>query len=169
MKKQLLFPALVLVVLAALTGCGKDDDPGATTDRSTGDAGVGFGKCMRDSGFPWYPDDDGTGRLGAEPPAGVVVDQQKLEKAQQACMEKAVNNGGKGPAVPSAEDLVTLKAYAKCMRDNGLPKFPDPGADGTFDTRGAGIRDDTPEWKKATEACRKLELGPKDRRTEGGS
>ncbi|GAA3698573.1 hypothetical protein GCM10022224_075700 [Nonomuraea antimicrobica] len=43
-------------------------------------------------------------------------------------------------------------AYAKCMRENGVPSFPDPG------TEGAVVNKDeanTPEFKKAEETCKK--------------
>jgi hypothetical protein len=33
---------------------------------------------------------------------------------------------------PRPEDVPKLREFAKCMRDNGVPDFPDPKADGTF-------------------------------------
>lgn len=40
----------------------------------------------------------------------------------------------------------------------------DPDATGGIDLSKAGIRTDTPEWAKASEACKQYELQPKDRR-----
>jgi len=34
------------------------------------------------------------------------------------------------PEPPEAVDLTRMLEFAKCMRDNGLPDFPDPDADG---------------------------------------
>jgi hypothetical protein len=45
-------------------------------------------------------------------------------------------------------------AFAKCMRENGVPSFPDPGADGGF------VKNDktnNPEFKKAEEACKQYQ------------
>jgi hypothetical protein len=33
---------------------------------------------------------------------------------------------------PSAQDMANLRHFAQCMRDNGIPEWPDPKPDGTF-------------------------------------
>ena len=44
-------------------------------------------------------------------------------------------------------------AYAQCMRENGVPAFPDPDAQGRL--RGAGHeQQDNPTYRAAMEACR---------------
>ncbi|MEU4241705.1 hypothetical protein [Actinoplanes sp. NPDC026619] len=45
-------------------------------------------------------------------------------------------------------------AYAKCLRANGLPTFPDPEQVGGGTKVGGGELLDTPAGKKAAEACR---------------
>ncbi|MFI7423742.1 hypothetical protein [Nonomuraea sp. NPDC049684] len=42
-------------------------------------------------------------------------------------------------------------AFAKCMRENGVPSFPAPGADGSF---AKNDKANTPEFTKAEEACK---------------
>jgi len=173
-RAVLVLSAFALVVAGAMAGCAKDDgqrvvsaDPNARVsgakpgNNSAGGDVAAFGKCMRDAGFSWWPDPDTSGRIDSSPPAGVVVDEAKLSKAQQDCSSKYMNPA-QAPAM-SAEDIQTLKAYSKCMRDNGLPKFPDPDANGNIDLGKAKIQDNTPAWKKATDACEKFALQPKER------
>ena len=176
-KKQrvvLVLSTLALAV-AGMAGCAKDNsgqgvvsaDPNAKVSgakpgsSSSGGDVAAFGKCMRDAGFSWWPDPDGSGRIDSSPPAGVVVDEAKLAKAQQDCSSKYMNPA-QAPAM-SAADIQTLKGYSKCMRESGLPNFPDPDANGNIDLGKAKIQDNTPEWKKATEACQKYALQPKER------
>jgi hypothetical protein len=44
-------------------------------------------------------------------------------------------------------------AFAKCMRENGVPSFPDPGADGSF-AKNDKDKSNPPEFTKAEEACK---------------
>jgi hypothetical protein len=45
------------------------------------------------------------------------------------------------------------RRYAQCMRDNGVPDFPDPDANGQL--RGIGHeQQDTPTYRAALEKCR---------------
>jgi len=177
LRAALILSTLALTVAGALGGCAKKDDTGGVVsvdpnskvsgakpgggDSKGGDVAA-FGKCMRDAGFSWWPDPDDSGRINASPPAGIQVDEQKLSKAQQDCSSKYMNPA-QAPAM-SAEDIETLKGYSKCMRENGLPKFPDPDANGNIDLSGAHIQDNTPEWKKASDACAKFMLQPKERK-----
>jgi hypothetical protein len=46
--------------------------------------------------------------------------------------------------------------HAQCMRENGLPGYPDPGQDGGGTTKNLPDRD-SPEFKKAEQACQSLE------------
>lgn len=49
-------------------------------------------------------------------------------------------------------------AFARCMRANGLPDFPDPDAEGRL--RGAGHeQQNNPKFRAAMEACRDLAPG----------
>jgi hypothetical protein len=54
------------------------------------------------------------------------------------------------------------QAYSACMRSHGVPNFPDPGGTGQIrlDPRklaGSGIDVDSPRFKRAARACRKLQ------------
>jgi hypothetical protein len=61
-----------------------------------------------------------------------------------------------GSTAPEAAAL----AFAKCMRSNGVPDFPDPKPGGGFIFhRGAGIDPSSPVFKAAQNACAKLMPG----------
>lgn len=52
-------------------------------------------------------------------------------------------------------------AFSKCMRSNGDPSFPDPGPGGAFPNENGSLHRDSPQFKKAAAACKKLEpAGP---------
>jgi hypothetical protein len=56
-----------------------------------------------------------------------------------------------------------MRKFSQCMRDNGLPDFPDPDASGQL--RGAGHeQQDTPTYRAAMEACRQKLPGGGDHR-----
>jgi hypothetical protein len=46
-----------------------------------------------------------------------------------------------------------MREFSQCMRENGLPDFPDPDADGRL--RGVGHeQQDDPRFREAMETCR---------------
>jgi hypothetical protein len=71
---------------------------------------------MRDQGIEI--DDTGAG--------GVAISGNKDEvrRASEKCRQY-LPNGGEPPRL-SPEDMERMREYAKCMRENGLPSFPDP-------------------------------------------
>ena len=54
-----------------------------------------------------------------------------------------------GSATPDAEGM---RAFSQCMRDNGVPDFPDP-KDGGVSLAGSGVDVDSPAFKAAEKAC----------------
>src|SRR5829696_8617983 len=49
-----------------------------------------------------------------------------------------------------------LAAHAACMREHGVPDFPDPSADG-IDLSDTGIDEESPAFKEALRACQQLD------------
>jgi hypothetical protein len=157
---------LLLIPLLLLAGCaGNNKSPGVATanggatptastaaSESPGD-GVKFAQCMRDNGLTWFkdPDPDEKG-FSIHIPRG--TDKAKVDKAMQAC-RKYMPNGGEPPKLDAAT-VAKLREFAKCMRANGVPEFPDPKADGGLEIKaepGSGLDPDSPAWKKADQAC----------------
>ena len=70
-----------------------------------------------------------------------------LSVALAACAQ------GAGTKPAPVDPVEAGRQYAQCMRNNGVPDFPDPGPDGRF--RGIGHeKQDTPTFKAAMEKCR---------------
>jgi hypothetical protein len=128
------------------------------------DAPLKFAQCMRSHGISWFPDPN-AGKMSIMIPKG--QDRAKFEAAQEACKQFAPN-GGQMPK-PSAEDLERARAMAKCMRENGIPNFPDPNPDGglSIDPKKLGAGPGDPLWKKAEKACE--QYGPQGRTQQQGS
>ena len=73
-----------------------------------------------------------------------------MEKCQQF-----LPNGGE-PRELDPEQVEQARKMAKCMRENGVPDFPDPQADGTIKLDGSmlgGKGPDDPTFKAAMEKC----------------
>jgi hypothetical protein len=77
-------------------------------------------------------------------------------------------NGPAGAAPSPAEMQEALKKlpeYAKCMRENGVEDFPDPGPDGTVQYQGDS---DQPEFKSAGEKCNDILAADRGREPGNG-
>ena len=74
----------------------------------------------------------------------------------------AACGGSSTPAAPSAYQTAYQRelAYAACMRGHGLPSFPDPQSDGTFNSTKQNAGDfHGPRFVSANKSCAHLE-GP---------
>jgi len=124
---------------------------------------------MRENGIPDFPDPevDG-GRIGIRMPEGVT--KETADKASKACREFSPDGGKPRKADPAF--TAKLRELAKCMRANGVPEFPDPSADGGIQLHrtkdGSGIDPESPEFRKAEEACRQFRPEPPGTQKDGG-
>jgi hypothetical protein len=131
--------ALVSGILVA--GCGGSSaSPTATavgaaststsSAQSAGGSGpLAFAKCMRANGVPNFPDPNpGRGQLFSL--AGIDPTSPAFRAAQVKCRKLM----GGGPPVPgstthpSGGTMAKLRKIAVCMRQHGVPQFPDPQA-----------------------------------------
>lgn len=158
----------VLTLLAlGPAGCARtaDDGTGVATAQHGGatpsaspsasrdpDAPLKFARCMREHGMTWFPDPDKSGRMEIRIPQG--LDPKKMEAAQQACKQFM---GGGTMERPPAADLEAFRRLARCMRENGVPKFPDPDPDGGMRIDGSkvGMGPGDPTFDKAEKLCAK--------------
>jgi hypothetical protein len=157
------------VLLAAMTaGCSRaaDDDSGGVATAANGtpkpsnsaagsepdrDMSLKFSKCMREQGLDWFPDPRADGRMELALPQG--VDPATVDKAQQQC-KQFLPNGGEPPEL-TAEEIEKNRQLAKCMRENGVPDFPDPDANGQLGIDGnkLGTGPGDPAFDAADKAC----------------
>ncbi|WP_309065938.1 hypothetical protein [Microbacterium sp.] len=153
--------ALAIAALM-LTGCAAegekvaslDDDAPATSEpdaRGQGGDGAKFAECMRDHGIDIEDPDVSEGAFAVTIPEG--VDREEMEEAMQACKE-FMPNGGEPPKL-DPEAQAKMRAFAECMRRNGVEEFPDPGPGGGFEIDGdSGFDPMSEEAQAAQEKCR---------------
>jgi len=152
-----------LLLAGAMVGCTKTQGrPAVATAQSRGAAAnptasvsssadpVQFAKCMREHGIT------GFGDSGTAAPAD--LDDDKVSAARQSCRayEKA------GTTVPSLDPTAQAKllAHSKCMRENGVPNFPDVPADGSgVSLHQLGIDPTSPTYRTAQKKCQNLTPG----------
>jgi hypothetical protein len=132
---------------------GKPTSSAGTANLSQQDQALKFAQCMRDNGVPNFPDpkfSDGGG-LSIDVPEG--SDPHKVDAAMQTC-KQYLPNGGEPPKI-DPQRVEQNRKFAKCMRDNGVANFPDPGADGGIQVNGndPGMNMDDPKFKAAQNAC----------------
>ncbi len=161
--------ALPLTLALACAGCGKGDEgPGVATaggaagakpvasaeaELSDSDRQIKFTECMRENGVDMPDPEPGGGvrfRMGGD------MDRNKMQEAMAKCRQY-LPNGGEPPKM-DAEQIENMRKMAQCMRENGVPDFPDPDADGRLMIRSGegGPRMDDDAMRAAMEKCRQL-------------
>lgn len=120
-----------------------------------------FGDCIRANGIPNFQDPkiSTNGGMQLLMPDGVAKD--KADAAMAKCRQYLPNGGVPPKADP--QRVEQARKFAQCMRDHGLPNFPDPGADGgvAIDLDKLGVTGpDDPKLTTAQKACEHLMPGP---------
>lgn len=167
MKRRLTLGLLAVTVALAIAGCGADEGGGGVASANGSgseqteaakpsvdpqEMGMKYAQCMRENGVPM---DD------PEPGKGVMlkvdgsIPRETVDAAMETCREYSPQqNGGANPQMEEQ-----ARAFAKCMRDNGVEAFPDP------EPGQPGIRIDRsmeqdPDFAAAREACQDFLAGP---------
>ncbi len=171
-----------------VAGCGRGGEEGAkvasiggtttTIAGGSGSAGNGggdpqeqalaFAKCMREHGIDMPdPKVDANGRMEMRI-NGRGIDDAKMRAAQSACQDKMGGAFGPGGGQPDPRFQEAALKYSQCMRQHGVPKFPDPQPNGGLLLKqGSGIDPSSPTFKAADKACQQL-LPRAGQATEGG-
>ncbi|TDD92992.1 hypothetical protein E1293_00560 [Actinomadura darangshiensis] len=150
--------AALALTAAGCGGSGESGGAGGSTSGSSGakaaataDPGVKHAQCMRENGLPGYPDP------GQNPQNLPGRDSPQFQKAQRAC--QSLEPAEKQPGTPeNAELQQKMLKWTQCMRKNGVPNFPDP-QNGRIQVKKGTIDNKSPQFRKAVEACRPLEVG----------
>jgi len=140
---------LALAALFALAACGKDAGKGVKTNSAAVEAGRRYAQCMRDNGVPKFPDPEANGEF-----RGAGHEQQndpKFLAAMEKCRDLAPGGAHEKPGDPAFVEQ--MRKYSQCMRDNGVPDFPDPDAKGQLTGAGHEQRDD-PKFLAAQQTCK---------------
>jgi hypothetical protein len=174
-----------LALAALLAACGGSpaspdgvvtlDSPGASgSPDASGTPSIGgnrdqqllaFSQCMRQHDVPDFPDPVTNGSGGVSLPingSNLNLHSAAFQAAQQTCLSllpEGYNGGGNGEGA----DRVFQKrlAYSQCMRDNGVPNFPDPQRDASGGITGnggigkdnLGLDPNSPAFQAAQQTC----------------
>ncbi|WP_328469580.1 hypothetical protein OHA21_02220 [Actinoplanes sp. NBC_00393] len=143
-------------ILLALAGCAAEkEEPAAAPSMDPHARSLKFAECLREQGLDVPDPEPGKGFTMKFGPG---TDQAAVQKAMEACREWAptgVTGGGNGPD-PQQEER--MRAYAQCMRDNGVESFPDPeGGMVRLDQSSGG----DPDFEAAEKACASKMQGPR--------
>lgn len=168
MKQRMALGLLLALSLAGCGGGGNDGDgvataggSGASATANAGRPGSGnerepllkFSQCMRDNGVPNFPDPEFNEGGGTNISAPQGTDPQKVDAAQAKCKQYLPNGGEPQKIDPAVVEQ--LRKYSQCMRDNGIPNFPDPTDGGLqINNDQLGLAPNDPKMQKAEEACR---------------
>lgn len=118
------------------------------------DAALAYAQCMRANGYAEFPDPTpGEGMRFLITPGSAA----RFEKAAGACRDLAPE--GMRDEDISPEALDALLKLAQCVRENGVPNFPDPTPKGGFELRGISDGPDDPKLRAAMDTCRGLAKG----------
>jgi len=142
-----LVPTLLLVPLLVLAACGQNTPNGAASADKV-EAARAYAQCIRDNGVPDFPDPDANGQFRG--PGHEKESDPKFRAAMEKCRNLAPG-GEHQKSDPATVEQV--RKFSQCMRDNGLPDYPDPDPAGRV--RGVGHeQQDNPTFRAAMEACR---------------
>jgi hypothetical protein len=123
------------------------------------DAALVYAQCIRENGFPEWPDPLPDGTFMMRRDQGMSFNDPRRAAAMEACqaLRPAGFSGsaGIGGAAGMSIDQETFLAFAQCMRDNGVPGFPDPSPTGGGMIIGpeAGIDPNSPTFQAAVQTC----------------
>jgi hypothetical protein len=150
--------AIVLALLAV--ACGGSNSPrvpgGGAPNNSASASAVAYSACMRAHRVPNYPDPGSSGNLPKGNARAFGVSNSQYQAAERTCRH-LLPNSDTGFAASLTQCLETRACphalvqralteglrFARCMRDHGVPNWPDPTIDSTgrpaFQTTAAGI------------------------------
>jgi hypothetical protein len=90
-----------------------------------------FSQCMRTNGVRDFPDPDGSGSLTIDGVAnGSSLDTNSAAFARAIATCKDLQPPGFTGHKRTSEEQANALKFAQCIRDNGVPDFPDPTPDG---------------------------------------
>jgi hypothetical protein len=156
-------PLSALAALA-LAACGSNHDPtvpslsgGTHTQASAPPGSLAAARvavdCARKHGMPGVPDPvvvNGQVTI----PGGTPTPTPTVRSACAAQIRAAEATSNTLPSV-NASDMQALLRWAACIRAHGLPRWPDPNAQGVFHVRSADAGT-LATGKRANDACRSL-------------
>lgn len=163
-RAKLLAAAIAsLVLLVAGCGASSPNNSNAGSPTSFTAAAFKYSSCMRDHGLSSFPDPEMTdhdGQQVAYLTATIPVDPSPAFKsAQKACqgmLPPPINSSPTQLAKQRQTREQHLLAFAKCLRNHGIPDFPDPTSQAQLTlamVSAAGVDLHAPTFLAAAKAC----------------
>lgn len=154
----------VIALLAAACGSSTDGD---TFIGGTYKQAVAYTNCMRAHGVPNFPEPDSQGNYSNN--AIQAVGTGDAERNAFGICRSLLPNEGTGLSVTELQTMMeqnlqhALKA-ALCMRQHGVPGFPEPtplstGSGVNWPSLPAGIDQNSPQYTKAFRRCSGPDVG----------
>jgi hypothetical protein len=158
-RRACLYAALLVALALPAVACGGSSSPGAAVGGSPGNSAsasaVAYSACMRNHGVPNYPDPS-HGQLPKGTAQDFGVSNSQYQAAERACRHLLPNSDtrftasltqclmtGDCPHAVVQRALTEGLNFARCMRNHGVPNWPDPTVDSTgrpsFQVTAAGI------------------------------
>jgi hypothetical protein len=151
-----------------IAACGSSNTPTSTNGANTIAMLNRYAACMRShgvSGFPdpsttETPDSFGIDGYNFDLPSTMNTQSPAYESADKTC-QSVLDSGARGPG-PSAAFVARARrhalAHAECMREHGVPNFPDPtitsnGHGISQRSGGAGIDPRSPAFQQPQKLC----------------
>ena len=141
--------ALLGGAVALVTALGSSSSSGTRPAADPRQAALAYAQCIRNNGVPDFPDPDAQGNFRSA--SHELQGDPKFEAALRACRNLApgaAHEQNRG----SPAFVAQARKFAQCVRDNGVPNFPDPGPDGTFRGASHELQGD-PKFQAALQAC----------------
>jgi hypothetical protein len=139
----LLCASLMVAMLATASVATAQQAP---ADRQ--DAALAYAQCVRDNGYAEFPDPDTEGGFKFLIKPG---NADRFQAATTACRHLAPEGMRDEGVTP--EQMDALIKLSQCVRENGVPEFPDPGPKGNFDLGDAGIKPGDTRLETAMKTC----------------
>ena len=135
-KTSVMVAAAIVMVSAGCRSTGANHtaatphtaDSGGISASATRAKAVKFAECMRSNGLSAFPDLDTSGALTIDAVANgssLNTSSGAFKHALNAC-QRLEPEGFTGNQRSPQEQKAALQ-FAQCIRDNGVPDFPDPG------------------------------------------
>jgi hypothetical protein len=135
------------------TGCGGSSNPSTAGSSTAVSSGVAYTNCMRTHGVPDFPDPTASPGGGVGFQVNLNQNSPTYQAAAQTCQSLKPGRN-QNPQVPSKKLAVEVR-WAQCIRTHGVPTFPDPNAQGAFDS---GVFDPTSSaFQAASQDCLSLQ------------
>jgi hypothetical protein len=120
-----------LIAIAALISACGSSAPAADSTATNHAKALKFAGCMRANGVSDFPDPDASGGLtldGVVNGSSLNPDAPAFKQALGTC--KDLEPSGFTGRKRSAQQQAAALKFAECMRQNGVPDFPDPTPNG---------------------------------------